>query len=282
MKAYTEQLYFDDYADIVYDYKTLLGYKVSNDKAYELIKKHYYHEYKNTEFEKVYWIVLAEFQASYGILMKEVKNKALFYLNITDGIPKEELLIYPELIKIINSPKSFKQIRKPPYDYRSKTKFRIGDIFTIKINPLDFTWGGNNDDFDKKNRFMDSQKRLSDKYVFLRVVDIDKVPVSHIIPELDYCSMPVIQLLDVITDNINDFSINTNYLTKDIITNVYINPPKTVNSLVLMPYTKKKLERFGDIILIGNYGFQQNDDGDDCPYIDISNLILELIWSFMY
>ena len=282
MKAYTENLYFDDYADIVRDYKVLLGYKVSNERTYEIIKDYYYHEYKDCDDERIFWIVLAEFQASYGILMDEVKEKALFYLSATDGISKEELLVYPEIIKLVESPNPFKLIRKPPYDYRSKTEFKIGDIFAIKINPLDDTWGGNRDDWDKASRYMDSQKKLSNKYVYFKVIDIDKVPVSHIMPELDYCSMPVIQLLDVVTENINDYSMDTDYSVKKIISNIYKNPPEKVNSVVLMPYTKKTLERFGEISLIGNAGFQSYDAGGSCPYIDISNVILELVWTFMY
>ena len=282
MKSYTKNLYFDDYADIVHDYKVLLGYKVSNEKSYEIIKDYYYHEYKDCDDERIFWIVLAEFQASYGILMEEVKEKALLYLSATDGISNEELLVYPEIKKLVESPNPFKQIRKPPYDYRSKTEFKIGDIFALKINQLNKTWGGNSDDIDKKNRFMISQKKISNKYVYFKVIDIDKVPVSHIMPELDYCSMPVIQLLDVITESINDFSIDTDYFAKEMITNVYKNPPEKVDSVVLMPYTKKDLEKFGEISFIGNSSFQSYDDGGACPYIDISNVILELVWSFMY
>ena len=282
MKAYTKNLYFDDYADIVHDYKVLLGYKVSNEKSYEIIKDYYYHEYKDCDDERIFWIVLAEFQSSYGILMDEVKEKALLYLSATDGISNEELLVYPEIKKLVESPNPFKQIRKPPYDYRSKTEFKIGDIFALKINQLNKTWGGNSDDIDKKNRFMISQKKISNKYVYFKVIDIDKVPVSHIMPELDYCSMPVIQLLDVITESINDFSIDTDYSAKGMITNVYKNPPEKVDSVVLMPYTKKDLERFGEISLIGNSSIQSFYDGGKCPYIGISNVILELVWTFMY
>ena len=283
MKSYAEELYIDEYMDIIEDYKILLGYGISPEDSYKHIEEYYYNEdYAGTEDEKIYWIILAEFQAMNGIQMEMVRNKAISYLDSTDGISKEEAILFPKIKQTILNPREKRKFRKPPTDLRAKTKFKKGDIISLKLNLRGYRWGGDSDDIKKRNSFNNSRDYLSGKKVYYRVVEIDKVPVSKILPELDYCTMPIMEMLDVVNDDVDGFNMDDKYSRKPLVTNIYIDPPKTWDFFVLMSYTKKELQMFGEIELVGNVDCDSVFTAkDNAVYIDVSNLILDAIWTFM-
>ena len=281
MRSYAKELYIDEYMDIIGDYKILLGYGISKVESYKYIEKYYYYEdYAGEEDEKIYWIILAEFQAMNGIQMEEVKQKALAYLDSSSNRSKEELISFPKIKQILLNPCEEKKFRKPPMDLRAKTKLNKGDVFSIKIKPLSYRWGGD-DEINKINSFNKAQEYLSGRIVYFRVVDIDRVPISKIIPDLDYCSMPVIELIDVVNDNIAEFNTDCKYAKKPLVTNIYTSPPKKWDYFVLMSYTKKEMDMFGEFNLIDNFDCDFDFIGKDAVYIDLSNLILDLIWTYM-
>ena len=78
MGAWTTRIFDDDgAADIRAEYKILLGYGVSPEETYTRIKDYFYKDYQEEDDEDVYWISIALFQWQNGILMDEVKEKAL-------------------------------------------------------------------------------------------------------------------------------------------------------------------------------------------------------------
>lgn len=93
--------------------------------------------------------------------------------------------------------------------------------------------------------------------------------------------MPVIELIDVVNDNIAEFNIDCKYAKKPLVTNIYTTPLKKWDYCVLMSYTKKEMDMFGEYNLIGNFDSDSDFTGKDAVYIDLSNLILDLIWTYM-
>ena len=93
--------------------------------------------------------------------------------------------------------------------------------------------------------------------------------------------MPVIELIDVVNDNIAEFNTDCKYAKKPLVTNIYTSPPKKWDYFVLMSYTKKEMDMFGEFNLIDNFDCDFDFIGKDAVYIELSNLILDLIWTYM-
>lgn len=73
MGAWSTRIFDDDGAeDIISEYRILLGYGVSPEKTYHLIKEHFYQDYAGGDEEDVYWLSIALYQWQNGILMEEI------------------------------------------------------------------------------------------------------------------------------------------------------------------------------------------------------------------
>ena len=78
MGAWSTRIFDDDgAADILAEYKILLGYGVSPEEAYEKIYDYFAKDFIGQDDEDVFWLGIALFQWKNGILLDEVKENAL-------------------------------------------------------------------------------------------------------------------------------------------------------------------------------------------------------------
>ena len=169
MKSFIQSIYYDDYADIIGDYKILLGYGVSKEDSYEKIKEYYYKDFCDSSMEYRFWIILFEFQCMNGMLCEEVKNKAGIFLNDKYANTKEEKDIFDKVLKLLDTPQKERKFRKPPKYLRDKTFYKVGDIYSFKITCPLIQWGSNVSQ-QNKEMYEKTQKYLIDKYVFFTII----------------------------------------------------------------------------------------------------------------
>ena len=193
--------------DILTEYKTMLGYKVSPEIAYSKIKDYFEKDFIGKDDEDDYWLALAYFQWKNGILIDEVKENALRCLEDNQYLErwaesgakvlekrKQTLAEFKyNLENIVNPTK--KSFPKCPAYLRSKVPFNLGDIIAYKITkPIRST---GSDYYDKLEK---ASEKMCGKYIILKVVNIINEPVSQLCPDLDYSSSAVFMVYDWIGD----------------------------------------------------------------------------------
>lgn len=152
MGAWSANIFDDDTAmDIIGEYKILLGYGIPPEEVYKKISD-YFSEYREEDAD-VYWLSIALYQWKNGILMDEVKQKALecidneSYLerwkDSREKIYKKRKQVLEELrynlINIVNPPK--KKFPKCSKCYRCKTEWKVGDLLAYKMTQPMIQWG---------------------------------------------------------------------------------------------------------------------------------------------
>ena len=209
MGAWSTRIFDNDIAmDILTEYKAMLGYKVSPEIAYAKIKDYFEKDFIGEDDEDDYWLALAYFQWKNGILIDEVKKNALRCLEDEKYLErwadsgakvlekrKQTLAEFKyNLENVVNPTK--KSFPKPPAYLREKTPFKVGDIISYQLKSC--LYGEVPEPY---NIAAENSKKLRDKYFILKVVDIKKLAVSQLCPELDYSSSAVIMVYDWIGDN---------------------------------------------------------------------------------
>lgn len=204
MGAWSTKIFDNDLSmDILTEYKILLGYKVTPDDAYEKIKERYEKDFVGEDDEDDYWLAIAYFQWKNGILNSEVKENALRCIDDEQFLERWKesgTKVYEKrktvlkefkdnLINVVNPKK--KHFPKCPAYLREKIPFKVGDIILYQLKkPL---YGEGSEPWNKAREF---SEKICGKYFLLKVVGINKRPVSNICPELDYTSSAVIMVYD--------------------------------------------------------------------------------------
>ena len=204
MGAWSTRIFDNDASmDVLTEYRTLLGYGMEPKETYQKISDYYGKDYIGQDDEDDYWLAIAYFQWKNGILMDEVKENALRCLE-NDSFLERWLesgkKVYEQrkrtleefknnMLNITNPAK--KKFPKCPAYLRSKTVYKVGDIIVFKNNYVLSNY--QNELF---SRISECSKKLKGKYFLLKVVDIEKRPVSHLCPELDYVSSAIAVLYD--------------------------------------------------------------------------------------
>lgn len=214
MGAWSAEIFDDDGAEeIKEEYKILLGYGISPEKAYQKIEDYFYSDYKGEHDEDVYWLSIALFQWQNGILLEEIKQEALRCIddeNYLERWKDSGEQIYQKRKKVLEDLKyklknevkeRKKKFTKCPKRYRYKTEWEVGDLLAYKMLSPMFKWGDLVDAEDKR-KLQKAQELIKDRYILLRVVAVDKMPVSAICPELDYSSSAVVMLYDWVGDKL--------------------------------------------------------------------------------
>lgn len=188
MGAWSTRIFDDDGAeDIRGDYRILLGYGMEPEKAYELIYQEYYSDFKDSDDEDVFWLSVALYQWQNGILREDVKERALDVIANESYLERWKdsgMVVYNKRRKVLSDMRDKllhevnppKKIPKCPAYYRAKTKFKLGDVYAYQHS--------------------------NGKCSYIQVVEICKIPVSHLCPELDYRSHANFALLDVWSDEL--------------------------------------------------------------------------------
>lgn len=155
MGAWTTRIFDDDgAADIRAEYKILLGYGVSPEETYTRIRDYFYKDYQGEDDEDVYWLSIALFQWQNGILMDEVKEKALQCIeseNYLERWKESGEIVYNERKEVLETlknkllyevnPRKEKFPKCPKY-YREKTPWKVGDLLACWIVKEPRGWGG--------------------------------------------------------------------------------------------------------------------------------------------
>lgn len=135
-------LYNNDSAcDIKETYKTLLEKKGNYEEAYNSIFE-MFHDYIGTDEEPIYWYAIADFQWHMGVLLPEVKEYALKWIeknggiDLWDGNEKGRIKWEEMLTKLksqLNSPMPpVKKIRKPKDFVRNP--WNVGDVYVYQFH----------------------------------------------------------------------------------------------------------------------------------------------------
>lgn len=187
MGAWGAGILQDDSAmDIIGDYRILLGYKIPREEAYKLIKDYYYPDFKGADDEDIFWFALAIYQLRNGILEDEVKKNAFKFLenppsmdvwkNSGENIYKNRLKVLSKLKEELLNPSVTKpkKIPKPPKYYSFKSEFKEGDLILVEI---------------QSDWLEEKSINYIGKYCLLRVVYVEKTPITKLKPELGYNSV---------------------------------------------------------------------------------------------
>lgn len=261
MGAWTTKIFDDDGAmDIIGEYKILLGYGVPPLDAYQKIENYFLQDYQGEDDEDVYWLSVALYQWQNGILMDNVKQKALecidneTYLerwkDSGEKVYKKRKQILEQLrynlVNIVNPEK--KKFPKCPKYYRFKTEWKIGDLLIYKMTSPILEWGESVQPKNKE-RFIKTQKMIESGFLLLRVVKISKIPVSDICPDLDYSSSAVVMLYDWLGDVLPTENEIAQLKFRPFVNNYWGKKKTLVSSICLEVEDLKKAEKWCGISL---------------------------------
>lgn len=133
MGAWSTRIFDDDgAADILAEYKILLGYGIPPEEAYQKVHDYFAENYIGSDDEDVFWLGIALYQWKNGILMDEVKENALRCIDDGEYLErwresgekvyqkrKETLRVFKDkLLNEVNEKK--KKFSKCPAYYRKK------------------------------------------------------------------------------------------------------------------------------------------------------------------
>lgn len=205
MGAWSVRLMDDDGArDIIDEYKILMGYGVEEQKAYEVIYENFYKDYEGQDDEDTFWLAVALYQWKNGILREDVKKRAIASIDNQEYLErwkesgekvyqkrKEALEEFRyDLLHVVNEPP--RKFPKCPKYLREKTCWEVGDLLVYQMLGEPRTWSGSTN----RDVFFATEKKLLENRVLLRVVDVIKRPVTHLMPELDYASVAHVMVYD--------------------------------------------------------------------------------------
>ncbi len=197
--------------DIIGEYKILLGYGISPEETYEKIYAYFAKDFIGKDNKDDFWLGIALYQWKNGILIDEVKENALRCIDDEQYLERWKdsgEKVYQKRKKVLEEFKDKllhevnprkKKFPKCPAYYREKTDWEIGDLIAYKITEKPYEGGYNND---IANKVSITEHKLFNKYFLLRVIDIEKRPVSQICPDLDYTSEARVMLYDWYGDKV--------------------------------------------------------------------------------
>ncbi len=206
MGAWSTKIFDNDFTmDIITEYKILLGYGISPEETYEKIYGYFAKDFIGKDNEDDFWLGIALYQWKNGILIDEVRENALRCMD--DGQYLERWKesgekVYQKRKKVLEEFKDKllhevnprkKKFPKCPAYYREKTDWKVGDLIAYKMTQKPYEGKYNDDDANKVSM---TKRKLRNEYFLLRVIDIEKRPVSHICPDLDFASEALVMLYD--------------------------------------------------------------------------------------
>lgn len=247
MGAWGTAIFSDDEAcDVRTEYNVLAAYIDDDDMILQKMKKYFHVKDNLNDMDAVFWYAIASQQSKYGRLCDEVKENALECINrryTMDGwfnkkdCAKREVVLEKLKSQLLEEQLPRKKVTKPK---RNKAIWKEQDIVAYHlVNIVEDQWRKPSDYW------------FYGKYVLLKIVDVDRQPMSKIIPDLAYDEYMWCSVYDWIGDEIPDI---------DIVDNLNFHPvgynkikdefyyTANIYSTVLNPYYKRK----HDAIVLGN------------------------------
>ena len=247
MGAWGPAIFSDDEACDVRSEYNILAYYIDDDKIILQKIKEYFHVKDNlNDMDAVFWYAMAVQQSKYGRLCDEVQQNALECINRrytmdgwfnTKDSQKREAILKNLKNRLVGEQVSRKKISKPK---RVKAIWKEGDVIAYHL----------------VNIVEDEYRKPSDywfygKYILLKIVKVDKKPMSKIMPELASDEWMYCSVYDWIGENIPDINIvdNLNFhpLAYNDVRKEY-DYVAGIYSTVINPFYKRK----HDAIIIGN------------------------------
>ena len=165
--------------DMTAEYKTLLGYGILPEEAYNKVYEYFAKDFIEQDDEDDFWLGIALFQWKNGILLDEVKENALRCIDNEEYLErwkdsgekiyqkrKNVLSEFKEkLLHEVNPTK--KKFPKPPTYLREKTDWKVGDLIAYKITEKPIEKETNDEN---KKKDCATQNKLFHKYLLLRVI----------------------------------------------------------------------------------------------------------------
>ena len=234
---------------------------MSPQEAYQKIEEYFYPDYRDSDDEDVYWLSIALFQWQNGILNDQVKQRALKCMEEESYLDrwresgekvyqkrKETLKILKnKLLNEVNPVK--KKFPKCPKYYRIKTDWKVGDLLAYRILEMPAKWTDGREDHIAVE---EAGRKLWQKYVLLRVVNVSHAPVTFICPELDYRSCASIMLYDWFGDEIPPMSEIDKMSFRPIVLSYWSKKKQIVSGVALEIENMKKEAANCEITVLGN------------------------------
>lgn len=295
MGAWTTRIFDDDGAsDIRAEYRILLGYGVPPEEAYRLIKDNFYKDYENSDDEDVYWLSIALYQWQNGILMDEVKENALRCIDNEEYLErwkdsgekvyqKRKQVLQTLREKLLTEVNPVRKIPKCPSYYRTKTKWKVGDLLAYRILQDFSCWA--DDEYESNRKVAECREKMEGKYFLLRVVENGQRPVTRLYPELDYTSWSCFMVYDWTGESIPSEKEIKNLPFKKIVAHLLPNGVKKVVSAESFDYEKRD-RKYAEIIYLGNDpSFEEQKpqlylENRGCPSSDVRNFNADILMSF--
>lgn len=295
MGAWSTRIFDDDgAADIISEYRILLGYGLSPEKAYKLIQDRFYQEYVGGDEEDVYWLSIALYQWQKGILMEKVKGGAIRCIDDEEYLErwkdsgrkvyeKRKQVLQTLKDKLLHEINPVKKVAKCPAYYRSKTKWNVGDLLAYRM--LEKYPHLAESEYENSRKLGECREMLEGKYVLLRVVENKRKPVTELYPELDYMSWSNIMLYDWMGEEIPSEEEIKKIPFKKIVCTRFSNGICRISSAASLNYEKSDKMR-AEIIYLGNdSSFAERKpelylENPRCPGLSIPEFNYHLLYTF--
>jgi len=241
MGAWGTAIFSDDLAeDVRSEYTALLSIGKSNEEAEHLLFS-YYSEIlnKGDEDEPTFWFALALSEWNKGRLSESVKTKALEFLDKGGDLErwntpgneknyKERLQVIQDFQKTIVSKQPAEKIIKKMTVHHCP--WRVGDLLSYRI-------------VTNKDIENGSFSNMWRKYALLRVIQIDKHPVSKLAPTEMYDETMLVGLYGWTGDTIPEPSIVENLEYIPIEDYMPLPPPGTIDLSLLENVSEESKEK---------------------------------------
>lgn len=196
MGYWSAKLFADDLAlDLKHDYLVLLSIGVSNEDAEQYLCEYYSDALLDSVESNVFWLALAHCEFKKGLLSDKVKKKALTIINSGADLErwKNNDKYYSERKKVLEQLKNMLNSEQPKPKVIKKATvhhcpWQVGSLLAYRI--------------------ISNDRLASDpcygKYALLRIVRIEKKPISRILPSEYYNESMFVSLYGWLGDYIPD------------------------------------------------------------------------------
>ena len=186
--------------------------------------------------------------------------------------------------KLLTEVNPVRKIPKCPSYYRTKTKWKVGDLLAYRILQDFSCWA--DDEYESNRKVAEYREKMEGKYFLLRVVENGQRPVTDLYPELDYTSWSCFMVYDWTGEIIPSEKEIKSLPFKKIVAHLLPDGVKRVVSAESFDYEKRD-RKYAEIIYLGNDpSFEEQKpelylENRGCPSDDTQGLNIDILMSFI-